>query len=77
MGFEVTRARRLLAEGAPLIGTLSSRAAFAVAAFVAGGRAALTAIERADFDVLASSPRPGAALRAYQMMATLLRREGR
>ncbi|HEY3944600.1 MAG TPA: squalene synthase HpnC [Solirubrobacteraceae bacterium] len=77
MAFEVTRARRLLVEGAPLIRTLTGRAAFAVAAFVAGGRSALAAIERADFDVLASRPRPGAALRAYQLMATLLRREGR
>lgn len=77
MAFEVTRARRLLAEGAPLIRTLTGRAALAVAAFVAGGRSALAAIERADFDVLASRPRPGAALRAYWMMATLARREGR
>jgi squalene synthase HpnC len=77
MAFEVTRARRLLAEGAPLIHTLTGRAAFAVAAFVAGGRSALAAIERADFDVLVSRPRPGTALRAYQLMATLLRREGR
>jgi squalene synthase HpnC len=77
MAFEVTRTRRLLAEGAPLIRTLSGRAAFAVAAFVAGGRSALAAIERADFDVLASRPRPGAALRAYELIATLLRREGR
>lgn len=77
MAFEVTRARRLLVEGALLIRTLTGRTAFAVAAFVAGGRSALVAIERADFDVLASRPRPGAALRAYQLMATLLRREGR
>lgn len=77
MAFEVTRARRLLSEGAPLIRTLAGRAAFAVAAFVAGGRSALAAIERADFDVLASRPRPGIALRAYQLSATLARREGR
>lgn len=77
MAFEVTRARRLLTEGAPLIRTLSGRAAFAVAAFVAGGRSALAAIERADFDVLGSRPRPGAALRAYHLLATLARREGR
>jgi squalene synthase HpnC len=77
MVFEVTRARHLLAEGAPLIRTLTGRAAFAVAAFVAGGRSALTAIERADFDVLAFRPRPGAALRTYHMMATLVGREGR
>jgi squalene synthase HpnC len=77
LGFEVARARRLLAEGAPLIRTLTGRSAFAVAAFVAGGRSALAAIERADFDVLASRPRPGPSLRAYQLVATLLQREGR
>ncbi|MBV9536840.1 MAG: hypothetical protein JO321_15680 [Solirubrobacterales bacterium] len=48
-----------------------------MAAFVAGGRAALLAVERADFDVLASRPRPGAALRAQQLLATLLRPESR
>ena len=77
MAAEVGRARRLLAEGAPLIRTLTGRAAFAVAAFVAGGRSALAAIERADFDVLSSRPRPGAALRAYYLIATLTQREGR
>jgi squalene synthase HpnC len=77
MAFEVTRARHLLAEGAPLIRTLTGRAAFAVAAFVAGGRSALAAIERSGFDVLAARPRPGAALRTYHMMATLMGREGR
>jgi squalene synthase HpnC len=77
MAAEVGRARRLLGEGAPLIRTLTGRAAFAVAAFVAGGRSALAAIERADFDVLGSRPRPGTALRAYYTMATLVRRQGR
>jgi phytoene/squalene synthetase len=77
MAFEVARARHLLAEGAPLIRSLARRPAFAVAAFVAGGRSALAAIERADFDVLGSRPRPGGALRAYHLLATLVRREGR
>lgn len=77
MAFEVQRARRLLCEGAPLIRTLRGRPAFAVAAFVAGGRAALQAIERADFEVLASNPRPGSGMRAYQLAATLFGREGR
>ena len=75
MAFEVARARGMLSEGAPLVRTLRGRSAFAVAAFVAGGRAALLAVERADFDVLASRPRPGAALRAQQLLATLLRPE--
>jgi squalene synthase HpnC len=56
--FEVTRARRLLAEGAPLVRTLRGAARLAVAGYVAGGRAALAAIEQHDYDVLASTPRP-------------------
>jgi hypothetical protein len=43
-----------------------------VAAFVAGGRAALTAIERAGFDVLGSNPRPRAVLKAHALISTLL-----
>jgi phytoene/squalene synthetase len=38
-------ARRLLDEGAPLVGTLRGRARLAVAGFVAGGRTALAALE--------------------------------
>ncbi len=77
MAHEVARAHHLLDEGAPLVRTLHGRYAFAVAAFVAGGRAALRAIERADFDVLGSNPRPGGALRAYVLLATLLGRRSR
>jgi squalene synthase HpnC len=58
IAFEVRRARTLLAEGSRLIRTLSGRPALAVAGFVAGGRAALSAIERADYDVLTTRPRP-------------------
>ncbi len=42
--FEVNRARRLLDEGAPLVGNLRGAARVAVAGYVAGGRAALAAI---------------------------------
>jgi squalene synthase HpnC len=77
LSYEVARARRMLDEGAPLVRTLPGRYAFAVASFLAGGRAALRAIERADFDVLGSSPRPGGALRAYVLLATLAGRGGR
>jgi squalene synthase HpnC len=58
MAFEVERARALIASGAPLIRTLPPRPALAVAGFVAGGRAALGAIERAGYNVLMGSPRP-------------------
>lgn len=73
MAFEVARARALLDEGAPLAGMLRGRAAFAVAAFIAGGRSALMAIERVDYDVLGARPRPGRALRASTLLATLVR----
>jgi hypothetical protein len=44
--FEIDRARALLDDGSPLVGSLSGRLRFGVAAFVAGGRAALDGVER-------------------------------
>jgi squalene synthase HpnC len=67
LAFEVARSRRLLAEGAPLIGELRGRPRLAVAGFVGGGRAALDAIERADYDVLGGPPRAG---RRRRLLAT-------
>ncbi len=75
LGFEVVRARGLLAEGAPLIDELPGvRKRLAVAAFVAGGRAALDAIERAGFDVLPGPPRAGNGWRLLALGGTLLER---
>jgi squalene synthase HpnC len=75
IAFECARAHELLARGAPLIGELRGvRARLAVAAFVAGGRAALEAIERAHCDVLASAPRASAARGALALARTLLER---
>ncbi|MBV8432470.1 MAG: squalene synthase HpnC [Solirubrobacterales bacterium] len=51
IAFEVDRARSLLAAGAPLAPMLGPRPRAAVAGFIAGGRAALEAIERAGYDV--------------------------
>ena len=56
LAFEVARARGLFEEGAPLIGELRGRPRLAVAAFVAGGRSALDAIERADYEVMGGPP---------------------
>jgi squalene synthase HpnC len=56
--FEVARARAWLATGRPLVATLTGPARLAVAGFVAGGLAALDAVDAAGFDVLAGSPRP-------------------
>jgi squalene synthase HpnC len=77
IAFEVARARRLLDEGAPLAGTLRGRARLAVAAFLAGGRAALDAIEAADHDVLSATPRAGRARRAATLARELTGRAGR
>ncbi len=75
LGFEVARARGLLTQGRRLIGRLrGARERLAVAAFVAGGRAALDAIERAGFDVLAGPPRAGAWRRLLALGATLTER---
>jgi len=59
MSFQVVRASALLSAGSPLVATLHGAARVAVAGYVAGGRAALAAIEAADYDVLAATPRPG------------------
>jgi squalene synthase HpnC len=74
MAFEVTRARALLGEGAPLIRRLGPGGAVAVAGFVAGGRAALRAIAAAGYDVLGVRPRPSHAAFAAAFVATLGRR---
>ncbi len=58
IAFEVGRARSLIDAGAPLIGDLRGAARAAVAGYVAGGRAALAAIEAAGCDVLAGAPHP-------------------
>jgi len=71
VAFEVARARELFAEGAPLIDELRGRPRLAVAAFVAGGRAALDAIERARYEVMAGPPRAGRARRALALAALL------
>lgn len=74
IAFEVARARALLDDGAPLIGELHGRARLAVAAFVAGGRAALDAIERADYDVLPGPPPVTSSRRLLALAATLSHR---
>jgi squalene synthase HpnC len=58
MAFEVARARRLLDEGAPLVGSLRGRLRVAVAAFVAGGHAALDALAATGFDIYAPTAHP-------------------
>jgi squalene synthase HpnC len=76
LAFEVERARGLLRAGAPLIGELRGRERVAIAAFVAGGRAALDAIERADYEVLGGPPRASKRRRLAALAATLSARRG-
>jgi squalene synthase HpnC len=76
LAFEVARARGLLRDGAPLIGELRGRARLALAGFVAGGRAALDAIEGAGYDVLPGPPRAGHRRRLLALTATLIGRGG-
>jgi squalene synthase HpnC len=71
--FEVTRARQLLDEGAPLVGTLRGAARLAVAGYVAGGRAALSAIEERGYDVLAGPPRPRRSTTVKELAKAYLR----
>lgn len=57
VAFEVERTRALLRQGAPLARRLPARPRAAIAGFVAGGRAALEAIERTGYDVRETPPR--------------------
>jgi squalene synthase HpnC len=61
VALQSARARKLLFSGAPLAASLPLSSRLAVAAFAAGGLAALDAVEAAEFDVLAHRcrPRPG------------------
>jgi squalene synthase HpnC len=77
LAFEVARARALLRDGAPLLGQSRGTAKLALAAFLAGGHAALDAIERQDFDVLAGTPRVSRTRHVLALAATLARRPGR
>jgi squalene synthase HpnC len=72
LAFEVARARELLHAGAPLIDELRGRERLAVAAFVAGGHAALDAIERARYEVMAGAPSAG-GVRRLRALARVLR----
>jgi len=76
LAFEVARARGLLDAGAPLIGELHGRARLGVAAFSSGGRAALEAIERAGYDVLAGPPTATRSRRLVALARTLAAARG-
>ncbi|MFG2126727.1 squalene synthase HpnC [Streptomyces sp. NPDC048751] len=75
VAYEAQRARDLLNEGAPLVGSVHGRLKLLLAGFVAGGRAAIHAISAAEFDVLPGPPKPG-KLRLLREVGLTLRGEG-
>jgi squalene synthase HpnC len=74
IAYEAERARTLLDEGAPLVGSVHGRLRLLLAGFVAGGRAALHAIAAVEHDVLPGPPKPG-RLRLLRDMGATLRGE--
>ncbi|MDQ1014742.1 squalene synthase HpnC [Streptomyces afghaniensis] len=75
IAYEAQRARDLLNEGAPLVGSVHGRLKLLLAGFVAGGRAAVRAIAAADYDVLPGPPKPG-KVRLLREVGVTLRGEG-
>ncbi|MFG3497483.1 squalene synthase HpnC [Streptomyces sp. NPDC047928] len=76
VAYEAERARRLLNEGTPLVGSVHGRLRLLLAGFVAGGHAALDAIAAAGHDVLPGPPRPTKPT-LLREVATVLRRARR
>ncbi|WP_338894822.1 squalene synthase HpnC [Streptomyces sp. TG1A-60] len=75
VAYEAERARLLLKEGTPLVGSVHGGLKLLLAGFVAGGRAALHALAAAEFDVLPGPPKPG-KLRLLREVGATLRGEG-
>ena len=75
VAYQTARARRLLDEGAPLVGSVHGRLRLLLAGFLGGGYAAAHAVARAGYDVLAGAPRASRGRLVYAT-ATALRRRG-
>ncbi|MGR8007150.1 squalene synthase HpnC [Streptomyces hypolithicus] len=76
IAYEAERAGHLLDEGAPLVGSVDGRLKLLLAGFVGGGRAALTAVAAAGFDVLPGPPKP-TRLGLLRAVGAVLRRDRR
>lgn len=72
IAFEVRRTRELLDSGAELPGAARGRRKLALAAFVAGGRAALDAIGRAGNEVFVQAPPKASRTRRVGALAGVL-----
>ncbi|MGH9115340.1 MAG: squalene/phytoene synthase family protein, partial [Acidimicrobiales bacterium] len=71
MTFEVSRARTFLGAGTALVASLPGRQKWAVAGFVAGGRAALDAVAAAGFDPLGGPARPRSGRVAAHLLSLM------
>ncbi|WP_327373127.1 squalene synthase HpnC [Streptomyces sp. NBC_01216] len=80
IAFEAARARALLDDGTPLVGSVHGRLRLLLAGFTAGGHAALDAVAAAGggFDVLTGPPRPTkpSLMRRAGTVLLTARREG-
>ncbi|HEU5270566.1 MAG TPA: squalene synthase HpnC [Jatrophihabitans sp.] len=74
---EVDRCERLLDAGDELVGRLRGWARPAIAGYLAGGRATVTAIRQAGGDVLATVPKPSRLTTARYALRILSRRRDR
>lgn len=70
---EADRARALLDEGAPLVGSVHGRLRLLLAGFVGGGYAALRALADAGHDVLPGPPKAAKTVLLREVAATLRR----
>jgi squalene synthase HpnC len=75
VAFEAERARDLLDEGTPLVGSVHGRLRVLLAGFVGGGRAALRAVADAGHDVLPGPPK-ATRISLLREVGSTLRREG-
>ncbi|MGW0531248.1 squalene synthase HpnC [Streptomyces sp. NPDC003032] len=75
VAYEAERARGLLNEGTPLVGSVHGRLKLLLAGFVAGGKAAVQAIVAAGYDVLPGPPKPTKP-RLLREAGAVLRGEG-
>jgi squalene synthase HpnC len=58
LAFETDRAQALFREGAPLVKSLRGWARLSIGGFLAGGLATVDALRKANYDVLAVTPKP-------------------
>lgn len=70
---EAEKAAALISAGSPLVGQLRGPARAAVAGYVAGGRAALAALARARYDVLAAPAKPSKGRTVAGLLSALVR----